>query len=348
MKKIIIQSQLGSYPIHIGYKTVLKHVSSVLTSLRLGPHFVIITSPTLSHLYGYKLRRHFSSSVKVDQILISDQEKDKNMDTVQKIISRLIKLKAHRKTCLVAFGGGVIGDITGFVASIYMRGVPFIAFPTTLLSQVDSSIGGKCGVNTQEGKNLVGSFYPPRAVFSECSFLKTLPQKHYRSGLAEVIKYAVIDNQKLWTILHAHPSQILKRIPSVLEKVITSCVLTKKKFIEEDEKDFSKRQILNFGHTIGHALEAHAAYRGITHGEAIAQGMYTATDLSLQRKLCRPKTAGGIRSLLKKYGFQKQPLPPNISSTIARDKKRENKAISWILIEELGKPQRVSIPQEVF
>ena len=343
LKKITLHSRLYSYPVYIGYKTPLKKLSSVLEALHLGPHFVVITAPSISHLYGASLQKCFSPMARVDQIFISDKEKDKNMDTVQKIISRLLKLRTHRKTCLVALGGGVIGDITGFVASIYMRGVPFIAIPTTLLSQVDSSLGGKCGVNTREGKNLVGSFYPPRAIFSDSSFLKTLPQEQYQSGLAEVIKYAIIDNQKLWNTLHAHHYQILKRALSILEKIIVSSVLTKKKFIEQDEKDFSKRQILNFGHTIGHALETHATYRGITHGEAIAQGMYAATDLSLQKKLCRPKTAQQIQSLLKKYGFSKQDLPTNISSYISQDKKRG----TWILMKDLWKPQRVSIPQEV-
>ncbi|MBI2646735.1 MAG: 3-dehydroquinate synthase [Deltaproteobacteria bacterium] len=344
LKKITLHSRLYSYPVYIGYKTPLKKLSSILKTLHLGPHFVVITAPAISRLYGASLQKCFSPTVKVDQIFISDKEKDKNIDAVQKIISHLLQLRAHRKTCLVAFGGGVIGDMTGFVASIYMRGMPFIAIPTTLLSQVDSSLGGKCGVNTREGKNLVGSFYPPRAIFSDSSFLKTLPQEQYQSGLAEVIKYAIIDNQKLWNTLHTHHSQILKRVPSILEKIIVSSVLTKKKFIEQDEKDFSKRQILNFGHTIGHALEAHATYRGITHGEAIAQGMYVAADLSLQKKLCHPKTAQQIHSLLEKYGFLKQDLPTNISSYISRDKKRG----TWILMKDLWKPQRVPIPPEVF
>src|SRR3989338_3392625 len=322
MKKIILQSRLHSYSVYMGHTRVFKKLSSVLATLHLGPHFVVITSAPILKLHGQTLQSHFPKSSKVDFLLISDKEKAKSFPAAQKIISRLIALHAHRKTCLVAFGGGVIGDITGFVASIYMRGVDFIAIPTTLLAQVDSSIGGKCGVNTKEGKNLVGSFYPPRAVFSEISFLKTLPFKHYRSGLAEVIKYAVIDNQKLWNILETHHTQILKRAPRLLERIIHSCILTKKKFIEHDEHDFSKRQILNFGHTLGHALEAQCAYRGLTHGEAIAQGMFAATKLSVQKNICQPQSATHIYSLLKKYGFQKQALPANISSYVARDKKR--------------------------
>ncbi len=348
MKKITLHSRLYSYPVYVGYKTVLKKLPSVLTALQLGPQFVIITSASILKLHGKTLKIHFPKSSTVDILLISDKEKDKSFSAAQKIISHLIALRAHRKTCLVAFGGGVIGDITGFVASIYMRGIPLISIPTTLLAQVDSSIGGKCGVNTPEGKNLIGSFYPPKAIFSDISFLKTLPQKQYQSGLAEVIKYAVIDNRRLWRLLQISQKKILAQDSKILEKVIASSVLTKKKFVEGDEQDFSRRQILNFGHTLGHALEAQAAYRGLTHGEAIAQGMYTATEFSLQKKMCKPKTADHIQSLLKKYGFQKQIIPQNISSFLVRDKKRENKTISWILIKDLWKPQRVSIPQKAF
>jgi len=224
MKKITIQSRLHSYPVYIGHGTVLKKLSSALKTLNLGPHFVVITSAPLLKLYGPFLQSHFPKYSTVDLLLISDKEKDKSFPEIQKIISRLIALKIHRKTCLVAFGGGVIGDITGFVASIYMRGLNFISIPTTLLSQVDSSLGGKCGVNTLEGKNLVGSFYPPKAIFSEISFLKTLPLKHYQSGLAEVIKYAIIDNQNLWKLLHAFQQKILDQDSKTLEKIITDII----------------------------------------------------------------------------------------------------------------------------
>lgn len=348
MKKIILKSRSHSYPVYIGDQKILKNLGRHFNSLKLGHRLIVITSPSLFKWYGPSLRKCFPASVTLDFILISDREKDKNMKTVQKTLSRLLSLKAYRKSCLVAFGGGVIGDITGFVASIYMRGIPFISIPTTLLAQVDSSLGGKCGVNTKEGKNLVGSFYPPKAIFSEISFLKTLPQKHYQSGLAEVIKYAVIDPQGLWNILETSSQKILDRDPKILEKVIVASILTKKKFIEEDEQDFSKRQILNFGHTVGHALEALSRYQSLTHGEAIAQGMHYAADLSLQKKLCSSKTTQDIHSLLKKYGFQKKSLPKQFSSYLARDKKRDHEAISWILIKDIGHPQRVSIPQEAF
>ncbi len=348
IKKITVHSHAHSYPVYIGHKTVLENMSSVLKPLQLSTHFIVVTSSVISDLYWKKIKMCFPSSVNLERILISDREKDKNLNTVQKIIGNLLALKAHRKSCLVALGGGVIGDITGFVASIYMRGMDFITIPTTLLSQVDSAIGGKCGVNLKEGKNLIGSFYPPKAVFSDISFLKTLPQKHYRSGLAEVIKYALIDCPQLWQLLQKHPSEILKRDPTFLEKIIPLSVQTKKKFIEKDERDFSKRQILNFGHTLGHALEAHDKYRRLTHGEAIAQGMYYATQLSLQKNICRPEAAGQIQGLLKKYGFQKQALPKNISSYIARDKKGDHKNISWVLIEDIGRVQRRPIPLKAF
>ena len=302
MKTITIRTQSHTYPVYIGYKTALKQFHYWIKSLPKTQNIIVITSPKINPLYKIG---------NFKKIIIADDEKNKNLKTAQKVIHQLICLKADRHTLLVAFGGGVIGDLTGFIASIYLRGIPFVSIPTTLLSQVDSSIGGKCGINFPQGKNLIGSFYHPKAVFCDPSFLRSLSERDFKSGLGEIIKYSILD-RSLYKDLLQHKKEILERKPDILEKIIFKCLQIKKKYIECDEKDYSKRHALNLGHTVGHALETSTHYCHLTHGEAIAQGLYFASALSLKKKLCRQKTAKQIHALLRQYEF----YPQKISSQV--------------------------------
>ena len=189
-----------------------------------------------------------------------------------------------RDSCLLALGGGMVGDITGFCAATYLRGIPYIQIPTTLLSQVDSSVGGKTAINIKQGKNLVGAFNNPALVLISTNYLSTLPKKEFKSGLGEIVKYAFIKNKKLYKLLELNGNKVLKKEPKILEEIITESIKTKAKIVTEDEKEQGIRAILNFGHTFGHAIEAYEKYKGITHGEAITLGMVIALRISLLEK----------------------------------------------------------------
>jgi len=207
-------------------------------------------------------------------------EKSKSFKSYQSIINKLFELKFDRTDTIIAFGGGVIGDLTGFCAATFLRGIKYIQIPTTLLSQVDSSVGGKTAINVPQGKNLVGSFYNPSFVLISTGFLKTLPENEYQSGLGEIVKYALIGNKKLKKIIQDNYKSIIKRNGKVLELIIEESIKTKSKIVTQDEKENGIRAILNFGHTFGHAIEAFSNYKKITHGAAITLGMVIAAKVS--------------------------------------------------------------------
>lgn len=336
-------------PIYIGNKIIIQGLSKYLKNFVSHSKIIFITTPFLKKTYWAIIKKNLDPAWNIQKIIIQDKEKNKNLKTAQKIIDSLIHLKADRQTTLVALGGGVVGDLTGFVSSVFMRGIPFVSIPTSLLSQVDSSLGGKCGVNTPLGKNLIGSFYHPKAVFSDIFFLQTLSPGNFKSGLAEVIKYALIqgDRSTLWDLLHKQKEKILQRNSLVLKKIVYECVKIKRAFIEQDEKDFSRRHILNLGHTLGHALETHTQYRYLSHGEAVAQGLYFAQDLSYKKGLCNFQALKKTCDLLQSYGFFKLPSPTKFGSSvldhIQNDKKRKGSLIPWILIQEPGKIKQFPI-----
>ena len=207
-------------------------------------------------------------------------ERSKSISSFKKIIDKLFELRFDRSDVLIAFGGGVVGDITGFSASTFLRGIKYIQIPTTLLAQVDSSVGGKTAINVPQGKNLVGAFYNPSLVLISTEFLNTLPESEYKSGLGEVIKYAFIGNKKLKNIIEKNPEKIIKRESSILQTIIEESIKTKSKIVTKDEKESGIRAILNFGHTFGHAIEAKNNYKNITHGAAITLGMIIASKIS--------------------------------------------------------------------
>lgn len=341
--KIIFKNSSISYPVFIGHQ-IFPQLSERLQRFISSRKIIFITTKTLEKLYWNTIQKQFDHSWKLKKITISDKEKDKNFKTVQNIIQKLIQLSADKNTTLIGLGGGIVGDLTGFVASIYMRGIPFVSIPTSLLAQVDSSIGGKCGINLPHGKNLVGSFYHPKMVFTDIAFLNTLPKKDFHSGLAEVIKYAIISGGSLWKMLKFEKEKILNKDPKILTSLIKKCVSVKKIHIEQDEKDNSKRQILNLGHTIGHALETHAHYNHFSHGEAVAQGLYKEQEFSFKKGLCTSKTLTHVQKILKQYQFSELFFSDSIFKEISHDKKREGKEISWILVKEIGNIERIRLP----
>jgi 3-dehydroquinate synthase len=274
----------------------------------------------------------------VDVIEMPDGERRKNLSTIENLSEQLVKLKADRNTVLIALGGGVVGDVTGFLAGIYMRGIRFVQVPTTFLSQVDSSVGGKTGVNLKGGKNLVGVFKQPELVLADPHVLTTLPDREFRSGLYESLKAGVIRNPAIFEFMEKNRAQVLAKDPSALEWLIAESVRVKANVVGEDEEEHGVRKILNFGHTIGHALEAETKYKYFLHGEAVAWGMIAAASISAAMQRLSPAAEQRITSLTRAYA----PLPPvecrpkAIFRRLASDKKTLDGQVHFILPREIG------------
>jgi 3-dehydroquinate synthase len=253
----------------------------------------------------------------------------------------LVEERFDRKSCVVALGGGVVGDLAGFAAATYLRGIPYVQVPTTLLAQVDSSVGGKTGVNHQEGKNLIGAFYQPRMVLIDVSVLASLPRRELIGGLAEIIKYGIIEDATLFEFLEREMESLLAmNRERLIQTISTSCAI-KARVVEKDERENDYRAVLNFGHTIGHALEAATAYTQLLHGEAVAVGMANAAALSVQQGLCDQRTFEQIRSLIKKAGLPLE-IPSGISmqrliQAMETDKKSTDGKIKFVMCTGIGK-----------
>jgi 3-dehydroquinate synthase len=275
------------------------------------------------------------------RLVLKQGEHLKTFANSESVITQLAEWKVGRDGLLVAFGGGVIGDLTGFVASIYLRGIAWIAVPTTLLSQVDSSIGGKVAVNLPAGKNLVGAFYPPRLVVSDITLLSCLPESEFISGLGEVVKTALIGDPHLFEFLEQNLDAVLARDLDALEYVVSACAKLKAEVVSQDERDTGERAILNFGHTIAHAIEGAKGFEHIPHGIAVLNGILVA--LKLSENICglqRP-IAERIRRLIERLPIDPaKSLPPVdlLESFMVHDKKVRNNQVRWVLLKDLGQP----------
>src|SRR2546428_12491498 len=274
---------------------LLDHVGEFLASFKLGPETVIVTNPVVKRHYGARVVRSLrAAGLNPTVLAVPDGERTKSLRWVVRVLNELLRHRYERKAWLVALGGGVIGDLAGFAASIYLRGIPFAQVPTTLVAQVDASIGGKTGVNHRLGKNLIGTFYQPKLVLIDPSVLRTLPQREYRAGLAEVIKYGVIADAEFFTFLEQDMDQILKLEPAALHRIIrTSCAI-KAAVVSADEREGDRRRILNFGHTVGHALETLGSYRRYNHVDAVAIGMGISARLAERLGLAAASVATRI------------------------------------------------------
>jgi 3-dehydroquinate synthase len=272
-------------------------------------------------------------------LLVPLGEEAKSLRGYETLLRQLAGREAHRDDAIIALGGGAVGDLAGFVASTYMRGLPFIQIPTTLTAQVDAAIGGKTAVNLPEGKNLVGTFSQPIAVLADVEVLTTLHERDYRSGLAEVAKYALTLDDELLALLESDPAPVLARDVVVMEDVIARCVAAKAGVVGEDERDASARLVLNYGHTLGHALERLDAFRGRTHGEAVALGMVFAAALAERRGLA-PGLSARTERLLRSLGLEPAgPLPPAeaVLRCLRLDKKYRG-GVRFVLLEDVGRP----------
>ena len=272
-------------------------------------------------------------------MLVPEGEEAKSLRGYETLLRQLAGREAHRDDAILALGGGAVGDLAGFVASTYMRGIPFVQIPTTLTAQVDAAIGGKTAVNLPEGKNLVGTFAQPLAVLADVDVLATLDERDYRSGLAEVAKYALTLDDELLSLMESDPAPVVARDAVVMEDVIARCVAAKARIVAEDERDMGARMVLNYGHTLGHALERLDAFRGRTHGEAISLGMVFAAALSEARGLGLGVSARTER-LLRSLGLGSAgPLPPSeeVLRCLRLDKKYR-RGVRFVLLEDVGRP----------
>ena len=336
MKKITLKTKNNNIPIFIGNKIVSKKMFSALIK---GKDVLIITNKTVGKLYLNKIKKLLPSFT-VKFIQLSDGEKYKNISVFSKIQDFMIKNNFDRDVTVIALGGGVIGDLVGFVASTFMRGVKLIHIPTTLLAQVDSSIGGKTAINHPNGKNLIGSFYQPNCVIIDTEFLKTLPEKEFTSGLAEVIKYGVIKNHKFLRWLNNHANEIINKKKSILLKIVEISAKEKVNVVTKDEHESDVRAFLNFGHTLGHAIEASMKYKNILHGEAISIGMLYASMLSVEKNNLSIEDFNLIESTLKKLKLPTK-VPTKITNKnlikhMSFDKKKKGGKNRFVLLERIG------------
>ena len=344
MKTISLKTKQQNHPIHIG-ENVLSILPELLSSAKAGQKIAIVSNAHIWTLYGETLRATLAETTyTLHPILIPEGESHKTLATVQIILDTLIDKKFERKDVLVAFGGGVIGDIAGFAASIYLRGIPFVQIPTTLLAQVDAAIGGKTGVNHAAGKNLIGAFYQPIGTLVDLSFLDTLSQKDVLCGLAEVVKYGIIGNTGLFKYLETHTDKIatlnIKDHHRLWEYIIRWSCADKVAIVSADEREAGLRETLNFGHTIGHGIESASQYTRYSHGEAVALGMKAAIWLAETGRVLDKKSAKRMLSLLKKLGFKltlDASVPPEaILDAMGSDKKIRNGQLRFILPTALG------------
>jgi 3-dehydroquinate synthase len=328
-----------SYEVTIG-SGVLADAGRNVAEVAGGSVAFVISDAVVSELWFGPLAASLQDAGLSPVLLtVADGEGAKSLDAYGALLRQLAGREAHRDDPILALGGGAVGDLAGFVASTYMRGVPFVQLPTTLTAQIDAAIGGKTAVNLPEGKNLVGTFAQPRAVLADLDVLKTLDERAFRSGLAEMAKYALTLDTDLLALLEADPGPVLARDPVVLEDVIARCVRGKASTVAADERDAGARMVLNYGHTLGHALERLDAFAGRSHGEAIAVGMRFAARLAQSRGAPTPLTARTLR-LLSSLGVDVDgELPPSeeILRALRMDKKYRG-GVRFVLLEDVGRP----------
>lgn len=325
----------GAYPVIIAPRS-LGQLTKLLEQNALGASRFVVSSPLVWQLHGDALSRVAKGAL---PILVPDGERSKTLGSVSRIYDALTAAAADRSAVVIAAGGGVIGDMAGFAAATFLRGVPLVHVPTTLLAQVDSAIGGKVGVNLAAGKNLVGAFYAPRLVLIDPLVLVTLPRRELRAGLYEVVKYGIIANPLLFDRVRDSLTAMFARDPDVLTEVIAASCRIKAEVVSADERESGLRRVLNFGHTIGHALEAVTKYRRFRHGEAVAYGMMAAMALGVARGVTPPDARDALGEVIAKMG----PLPPtadiaarDVLAAVGRDKKIVAGTLHFIVATRLG------------
>ncbi len=343
--KLVVKTKSEKYQIIIG-KNLISNLESLLkkNSIKFQKCLLIIDK-NIPKKTSNKIIKSFKNT-ETYKYLYNANEKNKNQNTVNKILNILLNKNFSRNDCLISVGGGITGDVTGFAASLFKRGLKFVNIPSTLLSQVDASVGGKTGVNTAQGKNLIGSFYQPKIVISDIEFLKSLPMREIVCGYAEILKHSLIANKKFYAFLDRNIKKILKLQSPQIEKSIYESCKIKKLVVEKDEHEVGMRKILNFGHTFAHAFEASLNFsKKLNHGEAVLLGMKSALDFSLEKKFFNKKEFNSISYHLDNFHFPNSIKDyfsskdiKKIISFMLRDKKNNSDRIKLILLKRIGGP----------
>ncbi|WIV11303.1 3-dehydroquinate synthase [Proteiniborus sp. MB09-C3] len=337
MYKLEVKLPQKSYPILIK-RGIINDIGNEIKKVFNNKRIIIITDHNVQRIYGEALSENLKSyGFEVNTISVEAGENSKSLDVLTDVYNQLLDAGMTRKDMIIAFGGGVVGDLAGFAAATFLRGIRYIQIPTSLLAQIDSSIGGKVAVNLSRGKNLVGNFYHPEAVYIDPDLLKTLPERFLHDGMAEVIKYSCIKDKELFNRLREINTEL--DLFTIINEIIYSCCNIKKGIVEKDEKEAGERMLLNFGHTIGHAIEKAFNYEGYTHGEAVAIGMYCIVRKSESMGITKEGTSDSIKELLVKFKlpFELPKIDFNILlEAINLDKKSESESINLVLINEIG------------
>ena len=333
--KMTVDLKEHSYPIYIE-RGILKEAAERIAEVYQGSKIMIISDDRVYSYYGEALKKNLSEKYECAETVIPHGEPSKAFETLPGVYSSLLEAKISRSDLVIALGGGVIGDLAGFAASSYLRGVRLVQIPTSLLAQVDSSVGGKVAVDLPEGKNLVGAFYQPSLVLIDPLVLNTLKERFINDGMGEVIKYGCIKDADLFSILESHSS--FEDLKEELPAIITRCVDIKRMVVENDQFDTGERMLLNFGHTLAHTIEQHFHYQRESHGEAVAIGMYQITRIAEEKGLTPKGTADRIQQVLKTYGlpFECGLTLGTLTEAIALDKKNLNGNLNVILLHEIG------------
>ena len=329
----------NSYDILIG-SALLSSLGQRCAEIGLNGDVAVITNPTVSALYGDVVKQSLiDAGNMVTLITIPDGEEFKNATTLNRVYDGLIEAGLGRNSFVIALGGGVVGDLAGFAAATYLRGIPFVQVPTTLLAQVDSSVGGKTAIDHERGKNLIGAFYQPQLVLIDVDTLATLPKREFLAGLAEVVKYGVVIDYDFFEYLERNVDAILAMEREYLVEVIHRCCGLKSQVVELDERESGLRAVLNYGHTLGHALETLAGYRELVHGEAVAMGMALAVRICMAKGYCSEMDGSRIVQLIKGLGLSVTPPVVDrnrLLDALLKDKKSRNGAINFICNQGIG------------
>jgi 3-dehydroquinate synthase len=348
MRTLVVALAERSYPVHIG-AALLTGIGDLLPNTRSGRAIIVTNQVVAAHHLDRLQKGLERADIPHDVIVVPDGEAHKDWATLYDVHTRLLQLKAERSTMLIALGGGVIGDLAGFAAATYQRGMPLVQIPTTLLAQVDSSVGGKTAVNHPLGKNMIGAFYQPSAVVIDSATLSTLPDREYASGLAEVVKYGAIRSPELFAWLESNIEPLLRRDEATLAQAIHESCRIKAEIVATDERETGERALLNFGHTFGHAIELGTGYGAWLHGEAVAAGMVLAGELSVRISGMPAVENGRLRQLLSRFGLPVDPPPLGADrylELMSRDKKVEAGKLRLVLLEVLGRAAiRADIPR---
>ena len=351
MRKVKVELGSNSYDIFIGNALgdVLKNF---ISNAKFSKKALVITDTNVKKIFSGEIMLALESvGLDVKLVTIPAGETSKSLAEAEKIYTAAIEFGLDRKSAIFALGGGVVGDLTGFIAATYLRGVPFVQIPTSLLAQVDSSVGGKVAVNHQLGKNLIGAFYQPKAVFIDLDMLNTLLSREIASGLGEIVKYGVISDADLFQYIEDNAYQTLALENEVMEHIIARSCEIKAEVVSKDEKEGGLRRILNFGHTMAHAIEEATGYSKYTHGEAVAIGMIGAAHISKSLGRINEATFNRLQALIDKLGMVSKAKNCDIDhmfNVIFRDKKAINGKINWVLMDEIGKVSIVSdVPDDI-